>query len=120
MKMKMVAAVLLSGIGSTITSRRQYANVWQNMPLHVAGYCGYMGVFSGLYFLFLRACLVQMPYNCVHTHQHIACAVIQETLRGVRTKHDAWNSLAAGALAGGFAAGYFQGVLSVQRRCVRA
>lgn len=30
-------------------------------------------------------------------------------MRGVRARHDVWNSLVAGTLAGGLAAGYYQG-----------
>jgi len=81
MRQKMVAAILVSGCGSIMSARRQHLSIWQNLPVHVMGYSGIMGMFS----------------------------VIQETLRGVRTKHDAFNSFAAGSVAGGLAAGYFQG-----------
>lgn len=43
---KMLAAVLLSGCGSVISSRRQFVSVWQNLPMHVVGYSGIMALFA--------------------------------------------------------------------------
>ncbi|KAF5839385.1 hypothetical protein DUNSADRAFT_956 [Dunaliella salina] len=80
-RQKIVAAVLVSGCGSIMSARKHHLSIWQNLPVHVIGYSSITGLFS----------------------------VIQETLRGVRTKHDALNSLAAGSVAGGLAAGHFQG-----------
>jgi len=39
--------VLLSGCGSIISARRQYISIWQNLPVHIMGYSGIMGLFTG-------------------------------------------------------------------------
>lgn len=114
-------AVLLSGLGSAHAARKQGASALQSVPRHVLGYGGIMGLFIGG----AGAAAGCLPCTCVcatackaashilppppHARTRTCPAAVQETLRGVRSKHDALNSFLAGTLAGGLAAGHFQG-----------